>query len=650
MSRELLAPVPQRDLADWPPERPLVSVVIPCFNYGHLVEEAVDSALGQTLTNLEVIVVEGGSTKVESRRQVANLRRPRTRVLFQEEAARAGANRNLGIENAQGKYIVCLDADDRLRPTFVEKAVFLAETFDVDVVSSAMQIFGDRSDRIDILEQPDLEAMLRGNHVLTCALFRKSFWAAAGGIRDGSGDGHIHEDWAFWIRLAAYGARFLNMPRDPLLLYRSHGPTLSTGENVHPMERQAQLVRSMNEDVVTDEALARSARLAAQERRKIPKPRPADYRLTSDRPGPVLLLAAPWLALGGAERLLSAIVGHLAEAGWRVIIVTSIDMSPDQGDTTDWFERHTAEIYNLPLFLGRQRWDAFLEHLLNSRQVDILWIVGSAYAYSRLVSVRVNHPNLRVVDLLFNTAGHTYNNRLRQNLIDLTLVENREVADWLQQHGESPERVKIIESGVDLEALAPGPRDQGVVRSMKLRPDEILVGFSGRWSEEKYPLAFVEIARRTDHSLPIRFVMTGAGPQRSLVESAVAKAGFPAGRFTLAGIVPDVVPWLRSYDLLVLPSLLDGRPLVVMEALSLGVPVLASRVGALPELIDHGTNGWLCEPGNIDDFVGHIEQFAQRPDRAALRELTRAHAVQHLDQRVMLARYRRALEGSLQGE
>jgi glycosyltransferase involved in cell wall biosynthesis len=87
-----------------------------------------------------------------------------------------------------------------------------------------------------------------------------------------------------------------------------------------------------------------------------------------------------------------------------------------------------------------------------------------------------------------------------------------------------------------------------------------------------------------------------------------------------------------------------------MEALSLGVPVLASRVGALPELIDHGTNGWLCEPGDIDDFVGYIEQFAQRPDRAALRELTRAHAVQHLDQRVMLARYRRALEGSLQGE
>src|SRR5579864_1416577 len=103
MTSDFLAPAPIRDPDDWPPDRPLVSVVIPCFNYGHFVEEAVDSALEQTFTNLEVIVVEGGSSKIESRLQVASLIRPRTRLLFQGKAARAGANRNLGIEHALGK-------------------------------------------------------------------------------------------------------------------------------------------------------------------------------------------------------------------------------------------------------------------------------------------------------------------------------------------------------------------------------------------------------------------------------------------------------------------------------------------------------------------------------------------------------------------
>lgn len=636
------APAPDR--TEWPAAVPLVSVVIPCFNYGHFVEEAVESVLAQTFTDLEVIVVEGGSSQAESRERVVQLDFPRTRVLFQGAATRVGANRNLGIQAAQGKYVICLDADDRLRPTYVEKAVFLAETYDIDVVSSAMQFFGDRSDQVDILEAPNLDALVHGNHVLTCALFRRSFWQAAGGVRDFSKGGHVHEDWAFWMRLAAHGARFLNMPRDPLLLYRSHGVSLSTGEDVHPMELQAQLVREMNADVLTPGAFERSRRLAAQHRRQVPAPRPQRYA-SPQAGGPVLLIALPWLVLGGAERLLSAIVKHLCACGWRVILVTSIDTSPDQGDTTAWFEAHTSEIFKLPLFLHRDRWDAFLDHLLASREVDILWVVGSAFAYDRLVAIRNAFPEMRIIDLLFNTVGHTQNNRLRKDVIDLTIVENNEVQTWLLAHGEDASRIRPIESGVDLSRLVPRPRDPEVRRALQLEPKEVVVGFSGRWSEEKNPLGFVEIARRCDLELPIRFVMTGAGPQHGLVAQAIADADFPPGRFTLVGDVPDLTPWLSSYDLLVLPSRLDGRPVVVMEALACGVPVLASRVGALPELIEEGVNGWLSDAGDTDRFVGLINAFARDPARDRHRAASRAFAERKLDQARMLSAYEQALRG-----
>jgi glycosyltransferase involved in cell wall biosynthesis len=647
MSGELQLGVSKHNQGDWPADSPLVSVIIPCFNYGNFVEQAVDSVLSQTFSDLEVIVVEGGSTQIDSRLRVVNLDRQRTRLLFQRDATRVGANRNLGIQSARGKYIVCLDADDRLRPTFIEKAVFIAEKYDIDVVSSAMQFFGDRSESVDILERPDLSILLSGNHVLTSALFRKSYWELVGGIRDFSKGGHVHEDWAFWIRLAAHGARFLNMPRDPLLLYRSHGTSLSTASDVHPLDQQSKLVREMNSELLTPSAIDRSRRLAAQNRRKMTSPRPKAYQLPVKQRGPVLLMALPWLVLGGAERLLSAIVGHLASEGWRVILLTSIDAAPHQGDTTSWFEEHTTEIFKLPLFLREEQWDDFLDHLLISRSVDILWVVGSAYTYGRLVSVKNKHQGIRVIDLLFNTVGHTRNNRLRKDYIDLTIVENQEVLQWLLAQGAEDDDVTLVESGVNLAQLAPRPRDENVQKAMDLRHDELVVGFSGRWSEEKSPLSFVEIAQKTDPRLPIRFVMTGTGPQRSLVERAIAEARFPPGRFILVGDVPELTPWLSSYDLLVLPSVVDGRPVVVMEALSLGVPVLASRVGALPELIHEGTNGWLCAPLDIGQFAERIEEFARSTNRDEHRMAARAFAEQKLDQRLMLTAYERALRGSI---
>ncbi|MGX1350439.1 transposase [Bradyrhizobium elkanii] len=197
------------EAAAWPSDRPLVSVVIVSFNYGHFVAEAVDSVLAQTFDDLEVIVVEGGSTHPRSREQTLALTRPKTTVVAQTEPHQVGANRNFGISKARGKYICCLDADDLLKPTYIEKAVFLLETYGYDVVSCAMQQFGSSDEKVGILGEPVLADILEGNHVLTCALFRRSLRQKAGGYRDTDRavTGHVYEDWLFWSQLAAMGAR-----------------------------------------------------------------------------------------------------------------------------------------------------------------------------------------------------------------------------------------------------------------------------------------------------------------------------------------------------------------------------------------------------------------------------------------------------------
>jgi glycosyltransferase involved in cell wall biosynthesis len=639
----------EEEAGEWPIDQPLVTVVITSFNYGHFVAEAVDSVLAQTFDDIEVIVVEGGSTDPASRDQTLALRRPKTRVIAQTEAHQVGANRNFGISKARGKYICCLDADDLLKPTYIEKAVFHLETYGYDVVSCATQQFGSADEKVGILDDPLLADMLEGNHVLTCAVFRRSLWWKAGGYRDTdpSVTGHVDEDWLFWARLAAMGARIHNMSREHLFLYRRHGPSMSSQSDLYTMAIHRKLIRQDLDSLVTPATLRNSRLAAATDRRRDNPLINFSGRISSNRRKPAILLALPFAIIGGAERLLSSIVVDLVKEGWRVTVLTSIDPGSEYGDSTSWFECASAEIFHLPRFLAADRWSDFVCYLIASREIDVVWIAGSAFMYDLLPLLRAKFPRIGVADLLFNTAGHTRNNRKYAKLIDINFVENREVLQFLLDAGESADRILQISSGIDLQNCRPGPRDAFVVNLLGATSEELIIGFSGRWSDEKDPLAFVEIAGRLSH-LPIHFVMTGAGALRSKIKNAIATANL-GNRFHLVGEVKDVRPWIRSYDVLILPSRLDGRPVVVLEALALGVPVIASAVGGLPEIIYDGVNGFLCQPRKIGDFVERIMRLElDRELLKRMKEAARLSAEQNLDARSMLSRYKGGLRSLIQ--
>ena len=115
-------------------------------------------------------------------------------------------------------------------------------------------------------------------------------------------------------------------------------------------------------------------------------------------------------------------------------------------------------------------------------------------------------------------------------------------------------------------------------------------------------------------------------------------------KFEFAGLVEDVNQYFALYDVLILPSRIDGRPLVVMEALACGVPVIASRVGALPDLIEDGKNGYLLPPANAVAFAEKILNLAE--NRAVLKQLkvnARLSAEQKLDATLAYHEYEVAL-------
>lgn len=605
------------------PGQPLVSIVIPCFNYGKYVVDAVDSVLSQTLKNIEVIVVDGGSTDGTTIETLKSLQRPRTNIQLREGRHLVGDNRNFGIALAKGRYICCLDADDTLDLTYLEKAVFHLETYAYDIVSTSINFVGSRNGYIDTLEYPDLNDMANGNHVLTCAIFRKQLWESSGGYFDvGVGKHHVAEDWDFWLRLATKGARIRNISKEYLFNYRVHtGGSLSSAADVKSLLDQKKMILKRNRDLLSPEAFQNSAHQQSRYLRCNPQESALalsydEQIITSKK---LMLLTIPFSMVGGAERLLSGLCSYLTSSDWRIIVVTTLEHKPTLGSSIDWFKEITPEVYELTKFLEPTEREDFIKYLLASRKPDCLLNAGSRLIYEMLPVIKGYSKNLCVVDLLFNTEGHTKSHLEFKKYITSTFAENMEVYDWLiNRAGWIANKIKKMSSGVDLSYYQPMPRPKFLTDKYGITDDEIVIGFSGRLSEEKGPDLFLEIAELCNGISNLRFVMTGAGPMKEVLMYKIKL--LPAQiKFEFAGLVDNVTPYLALYDILILPSRTDGRPLVAMEALASGVPVVASVVGGLPELIDDGRNGYLLPVGSTKVFADKIRDLAQ--DKSLLAQL-----------------------------
>lgn len=197
-----------------------VSIVIPCYNQGHFLSDAIESALNQTYPDIEVIVVDDGST--DDTKIVAN-KYPQVRYIYQNNKHLSGA-RNTGIKSSKGKWIVTLDSDDKIHPTFVEKCLNEVELKGVDIVSTWLQTFGKENRRwgsVDI--DPVWQNFIQRNHINCCSLFSREMWSNLGGYDENMKQGF--EDWDFWRRATKRGYK-VRIVTDYLFFYRKHGVSM----------------------------------------------------------------------------------------------------------------------------------------------------------------------------------------------------------------------------------------------------------------------------------------------------------------------------------------------------------------------------------------------------------------------------------------
>lgn len=203
-------------------ESVMISIVIPCYNDANYIEQSVFSALNQTYSNFEVIVVDDGSNS-ETKTILKSLEPKITKLITQENLGQSKA-RNKGIEHAKGDYILVLDSDDFFETTFCEKAIkVMTENPEVKIVSCyTFLLFDDGSNSIFKTVGGSLTNFLCNNSALGSALFKKEDWAKCGGFDETMRQGL--EDWEFYIRLLKNGG-IAQIIKEPLYNYRKRSNT-----------------------------------------------------------------------------------------------------------------------------------------------------------------------------------------------------------------------------------------------------------------------------------------------------------------------------------------------------------------------------------------------------------------------------------------
>ena len=280
----------------------------------------------------------------------------------------------------------------------------------------------------------------------------------------------------------------------------------------------------------------------------------------------------------------------------------------------------------------------FFRHLIelavDQHEVGLIVQVGCEPLYDFLPVLRERHPGIRIVDMLFNDVGHVVSHFLFERCIDGVIVESRYMADYVRRSSEIRERkIHIVESGIDIETFKPNKRNIQ-------KGDELVIGYVGRMSPEKNPLGFVDLAEAIlARNSKIKFKVFGEGSQSRDVRARVDASRW-CNNISFVGYVEDIRSAYAQIDVLIVPSTLDGRPANIMEANACAIPVIATPVGGIPEIIEDGVNGLLCPLSDTERMARLLSLWQAEPasfDKARLN--ARKVAEERFSRELMMQNY-----------
>lgn len=332
---------------------------------------------------------------------------------------------------------------------------------------------------------------------------------------------------------------------------------------------------------------------------------------------------------GGPERQIVGAACKLDPGQFRPLIVTFICLRDERRPLLEEAAAAglpTATVRMTATFDPRGVWGllkVLRDHgigLVNTRgyKADLLGLIGGRMLGLPVIATCGGWTGHTPMVRLYERLG-----RMAYRLADRVITVSEATRRKVIQFGVPPQRVVAVPNAVDTERFRPG--DGSALRAqLGVSPGAVLVVTVGRLSPEKGHEHLVRAVGSQRDRSGIRLVLVGDGPERARLEQLVADQRL-TGAVTFAGWRDDVAEFYHAADIIALPSLMEGLPNAMLEAMACGKPVVATDVGGVAEAL--GDTGLVVPPGNTAAFAQALTRLVDDPGLArALGERARDRA------------------------
>ncbi|MEO5365890.1 MAG: glycosyltransferase [Magnetococcus sp. WYHC-3] len=340
---------------------------------------------------------------------------------------------------------------------------------------------------------------------------------------------------------------------------------------------------------------------------------------------------------GGLERVVASLVATLPREQFHhdIIALTRCEADMTQslaGEGVRFFELNKQPGQDWPV------WGRLYRLLRHTRPqvlhtLNIAALEGMVPAWLAGVPWRIHAEHgWDMADLGGTNGRYRRLRRLLSPLVHRFVAVSRDLEQYLhRQVGIPRERIVLLPNAVDGRRFIPPPqpRDGG---------GRVTIGTVARLAAVKNQMFLLECLAGMNRG-DVRLLLVGDGPERAALESRAMALGI-APRVIFTGRVDDPLPWYHAMDLFVLPSLAEGTPLTVLEAMACALPILATPVGGVVDLVAPGVTGQLIPAGDGQQWQRRMAEYADQPLlRSTQGAAGRRHVLAHHHWQTLAQRY-----------
>lgn len=361
-----------------------------------------------------------------------------------------------------------------------------------------------------------------------------------------------------------------------------------------------------------------------------------------------ILFVSTSTTLGGAEKTLYALATLLDHRRFPVAGVVSLKPA---GHYAQRLAAQGVKVESLGTPRAAGLGDARkLARIIDRERPDVV----HAVMYQAIQVARMAKPLTSVPFKLVSSPRVNYRSRSMWTLLvdrwlkgrdDLLIAECEASRRFLlRKLSYKPAKTMVIRNGVDLAGWPASKIDRQKRRlELRLGGSDVLVGAVGRLDRQKGFATLIEAMARLKGSA-LRCAVLGDGPERERLAALIRKHELERTTW-LIGEKTEIPSWLSAFDLYCLPSLWEGLPNALLEAMALGLPVVASGVDGVPEAVTDGKDGLLVPPSDPAALAKALKALASDPDkRTKLGAAAKASIAERFTLRRMIEEYERAYE------